>query len=159
MNRINRYCAVLLIVVLFSSGTAFAKEADALGIGIILGEPTGISLKSWLDDKRAIDTAVAWTFEKDSSFTLYANYLVHRYDLINGQMSTKGGNAPLYYGLGAKIAVGEEVKLGMRIPLGITYIFKKDPLDFFIEIAPGINLVPSSDLSISGGVGIRYYIR
>jgi hypothetical protein len=159
MNKMNRYCVAILIAVLLSSGTAFAQGTGGLGIGIILGEPTGLSLKKWLDDRRAIDAAAAWTFAKNSSFTFHADYLLHRYDLINDQMQGNGSRIPIYFGLGARLTVGDETKVGMRIPLGLSYVFKKYPLDFFIEIAPGLNLVPSSDLMLSGGVGIRYYIK
>lgn len=158
-KKFKKCLAALLIAMLFLTGIAFAQETGGVGIGIILGEPTGLSLKKWLDNRRAIDMAAAWTFDKNSSFTFHADYLLHRYDLINEQNQAKGGRIPIYFGIGGRIAVGEEEKVGMRIPLGISYIFKKEPLDLFFEIAPGLNLVPSSDLLINGGIGIRYYFR
>lgn len=151
--------AALLLALLFLCGTALAQEMGGIGVGIIVGKPTGLSVKKWLDDERAIDAAAAWTFEKESSFTLYADYLLHRFDLLEEQMKIKSGKLPIYYGLGIRVEFGDETKAGMRIPLGISYIFKKEPIDLFLEIAPGLDLVPSTGLDLSGGLGVRYYIR
>jgi hypothetical protein len=155
----RKSCAVFIFAALFLCEIAPAQETGGVGIGIIAGEPTGLSVKKWIDDNRAIDTAAAWTFEKDTSFTLYADYLLHSYDWFEDRTRVKRGKLPLYYGMGLRIAFGDETKMGMRIPLGINYIFKKERVDFFIGIAPDLNLVPSTSLNMSGGLGVRYYIR
>jgi len=40
-----------------SGSEAFAREG--VGVGLIVGEPTGVSLKYWLDRSTAIDAALA----------------------------------------------------------------------------------------------------
>ena len=42
-------------------GLLSAQEKD-FGVGAILGEPTGVSLKKWLGARTAIDGALAWSF-------------------------------------------------------------------------------------------------
>ena len=39
--------------------TAVEKIRQGFGIGLIVGEPTGLSAKKWLSDATAIDAAVA----------------------------------------------------------------------------------------------------
>ena len=39
--------------------TAVEKIRQGFGIGLIVGEPTGLSAKKWLSDTTAIDAAVA----------------------------------------------------------------------------------------------------
>jgi hypothetical protein len=50
--------SVLFIFGLFSLN--LLAQADGFGVGIILGEPTGLSGKYWLTEKTAVDAAVAW---------------------------------------------------------------------------------------------------
>ena len=71
MRRILLFAAG---VVVFSL-TAMAHAQDGLGVGVILGEPTGISLKAWTSDKHAVDAAVAWSFSENDSFQFHADYL------------------------------------------------------------------------------------
>ena len=70
---------IAIIVLLLSVASANACTQDDFGIGIILGEPTGLSLKYWLDEERAIDGAAAWSYSENDSFQLHGDYLIHNY--------------------------------------------------------------------------------
>jgi hypothetical protein len=129
------------------------------GIGIIAGEPTGISLKSWTDENHAIDAAVALSLSSDDSFQLHADYLIHDASSTVSAPELKG-SSPWYYGIGGRFRTRDnDVHLGIRVPLGITYLFADAPLDFFAELAPVIDLTPDVDLDLNGAVGLRYYFR
>ena len=43
------------------------------GIGVFLGEPTGLSVKSWITSKTAVDAAVAWGL-LDPFLHIHRNY-------------------------------------------------------------------------------------
>lgn len=62
--------------------TAHAQDRG-FGLGIIIGEPTGVSVKGWLSDERAIDGALAWSLFGHSWFSAHADYLFHNMRLIN----------------------------------------------------------------------------
>ena len=66
--------------------------------------------------------------------------------------------SPLYYGLGGRAKFADDFELGLRIPLGIDYTFDNNHFDLFFEIAPIMNIVPSTKLKINGGIGIRYFL-
>lgn len=149
---------LLLTTVLFYG--AVAAQDSGFGLGIILGEPTGLSLKQWVDDKAAIDGAIAWSFGKHDALHLHANYLVHNFKLF--QMDQ--GKLPIYYGIGGRIKFeenghDEDTKIGVRIPVGISYILENSPLDIFLEIAPLLDLTPSTEFDLNGAVGIRYFFK
>ncbi len=135
-------------------------EKDGIGLGIIAGEPTGLSIKKWIDVKSSVDGGLAWSFIDSTSFQIHADYLRHKYNI------TKEFNErlPLYYGIGGRIKFKEsgkgndDTKVGLRIPLGLTYLFIEEPVDIFFEIVPILNLIPETDLSINAAVGVRYYI-
>jgi hypothetical protein len=143
---------VLALAIMLFSGIARSQDKD-FGLGIILGEPTGISAKKWLDDKSALDGAVAWSLVTPSSFHLHADYLYHDFNIFN----VKKGKLPLYFGIGFRIRIGDEDRVGIRIPVGICYIFEQSPLDIFFELGPVLDLTPATRLRLTSSVGIRYF--
>ncbi len=151
------FFAIGIISLLFST-TTFSQK-NGFGVGIIIGEPTGISVKKWLDNYSAIDGAVAWSFGKGSGFHLHADYLAHSYSVFK----VSRGTLPLYYGIGARIGNtnknngSSSAGLGIRVPVGVAYNFANDPLDIFFEIVPVLNLAPATDFGINAGLGIRYF--
>ncbi|MCP2620150.1 hypothetical protein NLC35_02765, partial [Candidatus Aminicenantes bacterium AC-334-K16] len=130
-----------------------AKENN-FGLGVILGEPTGLSFKYWTGPQTALAGALAWSFEHESSFHLHLDYLVHNFHLWQVEQQ----KIPVYYGIGFrfKSAPGHD-RFGVRIPLGISYFLPKVPLEIFFELVPVFDLSPKTDLFFNGGVGIRYY--
>lgn len=143
---------ILALALVLFSGVARSQE-KGFGLGIILGEPTGISAKKWLDDKSALDGAVAWSLVTPSSFHLHADYLYHNFNIFN----VKKGKLPLYFGIGFRIRIGDEDRVGIRIPVGICYIFEQSPLDIFFELGPVLDLTPATRLKLTGSIGIRYF--
>ncbi len=142
---------ILTLAVLCLSSTALAQERG-FGLGVILGEPTGLSLKNWTGPKTAIDGAAAWSFTQ-GSFHVHVDYLLHSFGLFN----VEKGKLLLYYGIGGSLDTEEELRVGVRIPVGLNYNFEQAPLDIFFEIAPLLDLTPSTEFRIQGGIGIRYF--
>ena len=142
------------IVLLFIlTNISFAGTPGKFGLGIILGEPTGISLKSWQSDEIAYDAALAWSFGKEGSVHIHVDYLLHNYELIR----TINSYTPVYYGIGGRIQTKDETALGVRLPLGINFRSRKIPIDIFIEFVPALNIIPNTEFDLEGGIGARYY--
>ena len=125
-----------------------------MGIGIIAGEPSGFSFKWWNENDTAIDGATGWSIG-DSDFYIHGDYLWHR--VIEDEKID--GSAPLYYGIGARMILRDDKdsRFGVRIPIGLDYLFDNGRFDVFVEIAPIFNVIPKTDFSLSGGVGARFY--
>ena len=153
MKLTLRSAFLMALFSIFSLSAHAQGKTNDLGAGIILGEPTGITAKWWNSNDRAIDLAVAWSTGRNDRFNLHGDYLIHRYDLI----SVDAGKLPIYYGIGARMGFGDEVDLGVRIPVGIAYEFPNDPFELFFEIVPVLNLYPGTDFDANGGFGVRYY--
>ncbi len=150
----KRSIVILLFIpaFLFSVNSVWS-DSNILGAGIILGEPTGICAKLWLGDTMAVDAAFAWSLFKNTAFLIHADYLFH---LMNPFEIPKGDIA-IYVGVGGRVNFGNVFKLGVRIPLGITYIFEKVPLDIFLEINPILDLIPTTSFDGGGSIGVRFY--
>ena len=143
---------ILIFSLMILSEVTAGSPSYKYGAGIILGEPTGISLKMWQSKSRALDAGIGWSVGKNSHLNLHADYLIHKYRLINGE----GTNFPVYYGIGARIKLEDDSKFGIRFPLGISYIFESAPFDTFFELVPIFNLVPETSFDLGFGIGIRY---
>ncbi len=129
------------------------SKTNNFGIGVIAGEPTGLTLKYWLDNNSGFDLAIAWSFEKEASFRIHADYLWHFKGIFKNEIK----NLFPYLGGGWLVNISERLRIGIRIPLGIEYMFDKIPLEVFLEIAPVINLIPATTLGGNAGLGLRYY--
>ncbi len=147
-----------VVVVLLTILCTNAYSQGDLGVGLSVGNPTGLNVKYWLDDIQAIGGGAGWSFSGHDSFQLHADYLVHRFDIIRPE--ERAGRVPLYYGIGARIKDnGDDTALGARVPLGISYVFADRPFDLFIEIVPIVDLAPDVDLDINLAIGFHFYLR
>ena len=151
----HRLVFISVAVLVMLSANALSQERG-FGVGIIIGEPTGFSMKGWLNSKSAIDVGLAWSFVKESSFHVHADYLMHSFNVFETKEKI-----PLYYGIGGRIKTGksQDARVGIRGVIGIGYMFKDAPLDLFLEVAPVIDLTPATELQINAGFGIRYFFE
>lgn len=140
------------LVALLLCGNASAQDRG-FGLGIILGEPTGLSAKLWTGNSTAIDGAVSWSSGRNNVLHLHADYLIHNFNLIK----VEKGEFPFYYGIGGRVKLTSDPTVGVRIPVGLEYIFASAPVGIFLEIVPVLDLVPNSDFDINAGLGVRYF--
>jgi hypothetical protein len=156
---ITRILGFLMLMTFSASGIA----KQGLGVGAIVGEPTGISVKTWTNKKHALDFAAAWSLSQNDNFQFHMDYLIHNFSAIRTDASV--GRLPLYYGIGGRIKLQDnkgndnDTLFGVRFPLGISYVFTKAPFDFFAEIVPIVDLAPDTDFDINAAVGIRVYLH
>jgi hypothetical protein len=136
-------------------------EKGTLGVGIILGEPTGISARLYLKDDQAIQAAIGASFvangiQGDADYVFHPVILQDRDTLV----------IPLYVGPGIRMIDysggsngSSHFAVGVRAVGGMLFDFKSVPLDAFIEIA-GVLEYDFKDgvgLGLNLGAGVRYY--
>ncbi|HEX6981373.1 MAG TPA: hypothetical protein VF181_01300 [Balneolaceae bacterium] len=128
-------------------------EGGNLGVGVMLGEPTGVSIKLWRNERSAFGIGAAWSLAgRTEALHLHADYLLHSWFSDTGEE-----NLAFYYGIGGRVIFADDPTAGIRIPVGLTYVFQKIPFDVFIEAAPILDVTPDIEFAGNGGVGIRYY--
>jgi len=145
----------IIFVFLVFSATTFA-QTKGFGLGIMAGEPTGISAKYWTTGSTAFDFGLGYSFLKNTQFHLHADYLFHVKNIFN---STE--DISLYYGPGARLRIVENDKsrLGIRFDVGLVWIPRNAPVDVFVEIAPLLDIIPETKFSFNGGIGVRYFFN
>jgi hypothetical protein len=142
-----------------------ATSFTGLGLGVIVGEPTGLSGIRRMESGNAIDGAVAWSIP-DARLHLHADFL-HEF-LTFSDPTWPGVLMPLYLGLGARFRLGFDASdadaprssvLGVRVPVGFSVIPDEYPLDAFIEVAPTVGLWPATRLDLDAGFGVRFFFN
>jgi hypothetical protein len=126
-------------------------EGGNLGIGALLGEPTGVTVKVWTGNRSALDVGAAWSLGgENEALHLHADYLMHSWFDETEELA-------LYYGIGGRINFEDDPAIGVRIPIGLTYVFNEIPFDLFVEAAPIVDFAPETEFAGNGAVGLRFY--
>ncbi len=176
MKALYRAIACLLVIFTLPSAMAAtpntyaAPSAHNFGLGIVIGEPSALTGKAWLSHEAAVDFGLSFSF--DDYILLYADYLFHFPDAF-GRSSAFVSQLTPYIGVGGIIAFANDrfrvrdrkyfgtsansVALGLRIPLGIEWTPARVPLGVFVELVPGLSIVPDTQGFVQGGIGVRYY--
>ena len=141
---------LILAAAFWIAGSAICS---AFELGLILGEPTGLSVSVDVGEHSTIAGAAAWSFEKPRALHLHFDYLNH-------WRITQPTVPPIfsfYLGVGTRFKACEDnARVGIRLPLGIEANFRPSRLMIFVEIAPIVDILPASRLRLNGGFGIRY---
>lgn len=150
---------ILVLTMLLIVQTSFAKEEYQLGV--VLGSPTGISGKIGLGGNRSVDGVLAYSLADNRSLEFHADYLIENAHAFHINASSP---LMLYFGIGARMAVIDhnhhrhdgDLALGPRAPIGLNYKIVNPNLEFFGELALCLDIVPETDASVEGGLGLRY---
>ena len=144
-----------------------AAQDHGFGMGLILGEPTGLSAKLWTSKDNAFDFGLGVSlggdrikykgdYNRTGRIHFHMDYLWHSFNAIS---STE--RFPLYYGIGGRFnsGAGYEGSIGVRGVFGIAWFPHSTPIDVFIELVPVFQVTPLTGLGIDAGLGIRYFFE
>jgi hypothetical protein len=150
-----------------TAGQALGTEKGTFGVGLIIGEPTGVSMKLYLSDDQAIDGAIGFTAVA-SGIHAHADYLFHPW-IVEERDSFV---IPVYLGPGIRLlerdrgrGADDGLQLGIRGVAGFLFDFTDIPLDVFAEVAVigDLRFGTNDDdyngfgVSLNAGIGARYY--
>ena len=146
-----------------SVSRASPSAGGPFGLGIMLGDPTGITGKYWTSGNTAVTFGVASSWHD----TLEV-FIDHNWHFT----SAFSANAPLipYIGIGAGLLFDtyerynrdiyyrdRSTSLALRIPLGIEFLPRTVPIGAFVEITPAVTLSAGMPGRIQAALGARYY--
>lgn len=143
---------LIAFVCLFVAGvsTVRAQSRGAVGAGVILGNPTGVTGKLWFSDTQAVDAGLGFS----TRLAVYGDYLWHGWTVLS---QPSQGRLPVYLGLGAQVRTFSDAEFGIRTVVGLAYWLAKDPVELFVEVVPVFRLAPGTSVGLDGGLGLRYY--
>lgn len=143
---------------------AWAQRQGNQGYGVMVGNPSGLSGKYWLDETFAMDGAVGVA---QGEFDVHLTMLVHSfrwYDRMPGiKKSLNGlisrGELPFFFGVGPRLLFEDKEEFGIRVPVGLSYLPNESQWEIFGEIAPVIRLTPDGGVDGDFALGVRYYFE
>ena len=137
------------------------SEKGTLGLGLIFGEPTGVSAKLYLEDDQAIQGAFGASFYADA-WQLHGEYVWHPWILQDRDTFV----LPVYLGPGLRFmrynggrGGDASYAIGIRAVIGLLFDFKNVPLDVFVEVGGVIeyDFTDGAQPGLNVGAGVRYY--
>lgn len=162
----KKWMLIVTMLMVIGVGSAQARVGNPqyqYGFGMMVGEPTGLTAKFWINNKEAYDVAVSFRFS--DYFLIQGGYLYHNSDVFK---KTKAHpQASLYYGGGLRLIFDSDHEfrkhydrdydsiLGIKGTVGLNYILRDLPVELFVEVSPIMNIVPATDLDFGAGIGAR----
>ena len=157
---------VLLLSSISIKSFAFNPNTNPFGIGLVLGQPTGLTTKYWIDKYYAIDAAAGFTLGSANSMHIHTDLLYHLYDVIN----IPQGEMLYYFGGGIRVKFADndstkfknrKTRTGLRlVAAGLNYSFpdfETFPFNLFTEFVPVIDIAPKVRVDFNYGIGGRVY--
>ena len=146
--------ALAMLVLLALSSTA---RAEAIGLGLFLGEPSGLDIKVGLSARSSIDIVIGQSsFREGRTDYLHLTYLLTPF-VARGRSVL----VPFRIGLGAAAigVVDDNAHMAVRMPLEIGFRFRRTPLEIYGEVALKGVFVEEDFITfdVDGGIGIRFY--
>jgi hypothetical protein len=180
MKQLLRSMAALVLIFSFNASVlpsvAMAQEGTndggPLGFGIVLGDPSALTAKYNLDAKRSIDAGLAFDF--DRWVLVYGDWLYHVRGIFSRKAPELSRLTP-YLGIGGVLVLSNRTELetrklryfsetsssrtalGIRLPLGLEWRPASVPVGVFVEVVPGLVVIPGTYGFAQGGIGIRYF--
>jgi hypothetical protein len=170
-----------ILIVLAVPRPARATEVGygrSYGLGLILGDTTGLSAKAWVGPTNAIDAglgAYGYGFRGgcvggpdgrplcdrgpgQRLTSLHADYLWQAKLLqrtVQLDWHVGGGVRALLLGSPCRFDCWD---LGVRLPIGLDLTFVRPSfVEVFLELAPSLYVAPVAFLAFEGGLGVRFY--
>jgi hypothetical protein len=139
-----------------SRRSSTAGRSGSLGLGLVAGEPAGLTAKLLLGRPGAVQVHLGYGIRRKGHLTLVADYLFHARGLLPGAAGV--GEPVLYAGVGGRVGIRDDDPLiAVRVPFGFSFFLARAPLEFFLELAIGVGLVPETEPLVDGGAGARFY--
>ena len=156
---------ILAMVGMAQADDVIVGRPDGLGVGLVLGSPTGISLVKRERDE-LWQAAAGWNAVRDA-LHLTVDRLLTISEVKNE--ATPNTTWPLYVGAGLSVRLGGDIggrfdsddndaSLGIRLPAGITMLPRDTRIDAFFELVPVMSIYPATDFDLDAGLGLRIYL-
>ena len=155
-----------LVLLLGSPALAGATEIGAarpFGLGLTLGEPSGLTGKLYLGGRQnALDFALGSGAWDNEAGRVYAHVTYHWHPSVllddpDLEIVWRVGVGGFVADRGNPDNNDVDTAIGARVPLGVDIDLNQIPLQFFAEITANVPVVPWVDVGLGAAIGGRYY--
>lgn len=137
-----------------------SDDATGFGLGLIVGEPTGVSASFRREGPSTFDAAVAWSVPEER-FHMHADYLYQVVSFRDPAAPTV--EFPVFVGVGPRLRLGGGNRtassiIALRVPVGLNIVPTDFPVEGFIELVPVLGLYPATMMDFDAALGVRVYL-
>ncbi len=100
----------------------------------------------------ALQAAAGWSSHRGRPFQVQADWQFFQRGLDLSALS----ELRLYAGAGARLAFASDIRAAVRLPLGLDFLSRSVPLNFFLEFVPLVILNPKVSTDLRAALGVRY---
>ena len=157
--------AVALAAQALAPSASAAQSDRDFGLGLIIGDPTGLSMKGFLSEDTAIDGAVGVELIGGDALHVHADFL-WQFDIKQWESAA----LDLYLGVGPTLGFHDgkgrdrgdhdddgHLHLGARGPFGLAVMFNPARFDVFLEVAAKLHLIDKVRFGLDAAIGGRYW--
>ncbi|MCC6397837.1 MAG: hypothetical protein IT282_12530 [Bacteroidetes bacterium] len=154
-------CVAVAVVALAPVGRA----QERFGIGLMIGDPSGISWKYHLRSANALSGLVG--FSPFDRFRIHVDYLWEARPFDQPSLS-------LWYGVGGAVGFGRaqylvkhnrdtyvtrtaSMGVGIRMVGAFNFAVPRSPVELGLELAPILIIGPDTGVGVDGGIYVRFY--
>ena len=145
---------ICLLALVLSTNLWAAGGAN--GLGIVFGDPSGITFQHKLNERQFADFYFAYNWDDEVMFI--GDYKFRLPGLFPSDVPVMP-----YVGIGAYLKVedkkhhNDDLALGVRIPLGVEWKIPEAPITLFGELVPALQVIEKTDGDFQAGIGGRYF--
>lgn len=136
--------------------TAQANSRGPFSLGVVLGEPLGLSAQYQLEREQHLHLITGASLGSSLFFSI--DWTRHSERWVSTLIQRP---SPLisYWGLGTSLGMStkkDPVVWSFRIPFGLEWSLRSEPFEFFLELVPGVRILSSIAFIVEGGIGARF---
>ena len=133
--------------------------ARGLGLGVAVGDPTGLSVMVRPNTSSGVHLAFGWDALSDD-LHVHGDYLWNAVRLRASDAPSL--YMPFFIGIGGRLSSDWEPhpdrnSIGVAVPLGFGVVSENVPLDVFLEIAPVVGLYPGTEVWLDATLAGHFY--
>lgn len=151
-----RFTMLIVSTLIFTSTSSLAQNNN-WGIGIQLGQPSGLSLKKYNSSGMSPDILLAWDLNDFFFINLHGTWEKHF-----------SGTRGLHFVYGPGVFAGfrerrlitegdDDLFLGISGTFGLAYNI--DQFEIYIRATPRLAVLESTGGDVGGGLGFRFYFN
>jgi len=140
----------------FQPGPPF-DEQPPFSLNVAISEPTDPGTNLWRSEAIAVDEGVIGPFADTQHSQIHSDTLFPGLDSVRVSQSPP----PFRVGVSRRFKFAEygDERPSVSAPVGASYLWGQQGLEFFAEFGPILDVKPTTALEWNGGIGIRFNFR
>ncbi len=143
----------LILVIALPLVAAKPVHANGFGVGAYLGYPIGLTFRYGMDNFRIFGNL---TNHYAAGAYLDLGVL---YDIFSFEIS----GVPFFFNAGAQVGLGyyaeQPFEMSANGVVGLSYYFDKQPIELFLNVAPGYTFLGNPRFDIKSAIGGIWYFK